>query len=103
MHVMIFCEEDKECFWTGVNRYIFFLIHDQRRWAICREETEQAREAGDKAQVAAEAGAEAAEAGEAVLLQAPGDIVFAPTAVKDRPINWGAPVMSSHVPNAGRP
>jgi len=41
-----------------------------------------------------------AEALEVVLQQDRVDIVSAQTAVKEQPINWGAPVMSRNVPSA---
>jgi len=44
-----------------------------------------------------------AEAKEVVLRQDRVEIVSVPTAVKEQPINWGAPVMSRNVPNAERP
>jgi hypothetical protein len=42
-------------------------------------------------------------AGEAALLQALEVTACAPTAVKERPINWGPPVMSRNVQNAVPP
>jgi hypothetical protein len=38
-----------------------------------------------------------------VLRQARAVIAFAPTVVKEQPINWGAPVMSRNAPSAERP
>ena len=71
----------------------------------CREETERARGARDQARAeAAEAAAEGVPGkGRGVVLQ-PGlvVIVFAPTAVRDRPINWGSPVMTNDAPSAER-
>jgi hypothetical protein len=40
---------------------------------------------------------------EVVLLQARAVIAFAPTVVKEQPINWGAPVISRNAPSAERP
>jgi hypothetical protein len=58
--------------------------------------------AGAKAAVvkAEEAGARAEEA---VLRQARADIVFAPNAGREQPINWGLPAMNSNAPSAERP
>jgi hypothetical protein len=42
-------------------------------------------------------------AGEAALLQALEVTVCAPTVVKERPINWGPPVMSRSVQNVVLP
>jgi hypothetical protein len=39
---------------------------------------------------------------EVVLAQARAIIAFAPTVVKEQPINRGAPVMSRNAPSAGR-
>jgi len=39
---------------------------------------------------------------EVVLTQARAIIAFAPTVVKEQPINRGAPVMSRNAPSAGR-
>ena len=71
---------------------------------------EQARGAKDLEQLeawveAAVAEGKAAVAGalEEVLQQDRVDIVSVPTAVKEQPINWGAPVMSRNVLNAERP
>jgi hypothetical protein len=40
---------------------------------------------------------------EAVLRQARAVIAFAPTVVKEQPINWGVPVMIRNAPSAERP
>jgi hypothetical protein len=40
---------------------------------------------------------------EVVLRQGQAVIAFAPTVVKEQPINWGAPVMSRNAPSAERP
>ena len=52
--------------------------------------------------VVAGAKAAVAEAWEEVLRQDRVDIVSVPTAVKEQPINWGAPVMGSNVLSAER-
>jgi hypothetical protein len=43
------------------------------------------------------------EGGAVVLRQDRVVLAFAPTAVKEHPINWAAPVMNSNVPIAERP
>jgi hypothetical protein len=71
--------------------------------------TEQAREARDREQVEewveAAVGAEGAvDKGEEVVLRpARADIAFAPTAVKEQPIRWGAPVTNRNAPSVERP
>ena len=55
---------------------------------------EQVKEQGEEA---------AARAEEVVLRQARAVIAFAPTVVKEQPINWGAPVMSNSVLSAELP
>ena len=61
---------------------------------------EQARGARDLEQVEAWVEAAVAWAGEVVLRQVQVDTASAPTVVKGRPINWGAPVMGSDVLSA---
>ena len=63
--------------------------------------TEQVRQDRDKEQVEARA-LVAVGAVEVVLRQDRVGVVFAPTAVKKRPINWGLRVMSKNVQNAER-
>ena len=64
---------------------------------------EQALEARDQEPAEARVEAvEAAKAGEGVLQQARAVIAFAPTVVKEQPINWGAPVMSRIARSAER-
>ena len=75
----------------------------KRRQIKCQEETEQAQEVRDKEQVEAWVEVVVAGAVEVVLRQALVDIVFAPTAVKEQPINWGLPVISRNAQNAERP
>ena len=53
--------------------------------------------------VVARARAAVGKVEEVVLRQVRAATVSALTVVKDRPINWGFPVMSSNVLNAGRP
>jgi hypothetical protein len=70
---------------------------------------EQVQEARDREQAEewakAAAGAEAAvDKGEVVVLgPARVDIAFAPTAVKEQPIRWGAPVTNRNAPSVERP
>jgi putative aminopeptidase FrvX len=82
------------------------LIKDQRRYAKCREETEQDRKARAQAQVEA-AVAKVEEVGgkgeKVILVQAREDIAFAATVVRERPIHWGPPVMNRNAPSAERP
>jgi hypothetical protein len=77
---------------------------------ICREEMEQDQEVRDLEQVEEWVGAAVDKvkavvvgAGEAALLQALEVTVFAPTVVKERPINWGHPVTSRNVQNVVLP
>ena len=43
-----------------------------------------------------------AKGGEEVLPQARAVIAFAPSVVKEQPIHWGPPVISSNAPSAER-
>ena len=66
--------------------------------------TEQVQQDRDKEQVEAVASAlVAVGAVEVVLRQDQVGIVFAPTAVKEQPINWGLRVMSRNAQNAEQP
>ena len=66
---------------------------------------EQDQEVRDLEQVEVWGAAKAAEdvAREAVLRQDRAAIVFAPTAGKKQPINWGSPVMNSNAQNVVPP
>jgi hypothetical protein len=61
---------------------------------------EQAREARDREQVEVPVEAAVAGAEEVALRQDRAVIVSAPTAVKERPINWEVLVMRNNVPSA---
>ncbi len=96
-----------QTYWAWI---LYFYLKKKRREIKCREETEQDREVRVPEQVEEwveaavdEVKAVVVGAGEAALLQVPEVTACVPTVVKERPINWGPPVMSRNAQNAGPP
>jgi hypothetical protein len=79
-------------------------VTKQAREARDREQAEEWVEAAARAEGAVDKGEVVVDKGEEVVLRlARADIVFAPTAVKEQPIRWEAPVTNRNAPSVERP